>query len=107
MRRIEGKSALFIKDLVSGAERPVYENLDLDLQEVWAVHGVYPNMDWMPDSQSIVFWAGGGIKRVDIESTGVTDIEFHVKDTRKVYDAPRARIEVAPASFDTTMVRNA
>ncbi|MCH7538307.1 MAG: PD40 domain-containing protein [Proteobacteria bacterium] len=107
VRRIEGKSALFIKDLVSGAERPVYKHLDLDLQEVWAVHGVYPNMDWMPDSQSIVFWAGGGIKRVDIASTAVTDIEFHVKDTRTVYDAPRAKIEVAPASFDTTMVRNA
>lgn len=107
VRRIEGKSALFVKDLVSGAERPVYENLDDDMQEGWAVYGVYPNMDWMPDSQSIVFWAGGGIKRVDVATRSVTDIEFHVVDTRTVYDAPRASVEVAPESFDTTMVRNA
>ena len=54
-----------------------------------------------------MFWAGGGIKRVDVETKRVTDIEFHVNDTRTVYSAPRPKIEVAPASFDTTMVRNA
>ena len=40
------KSALFLKDLVSGEERAIYKDLDQDVQEVWAVHGVYPNMDW-------------------------------------------------------------
>jgi imidazolonepropionase-like amidohydrolase/Tol biopolymer transport system component len=107
VRRIRGESALFLKDLSSGAEYPIYTDLDTDLQEVWAVHGTYPNMDWMPDSRSIVFWAGGGIKRIDIGSKNVTDIPFHVKDTRTVYDAPRPQVDVAPASFNTTMVRNA
>ncbi len=107
VRRIRGESALFLKDLSSGAEFPIYTALDTDLQEVWSVHGTYPNMDWMPDSGSVVFWAGGGIKRIDIASKNVTDIPFHVKDTRTVYDAPRPAVDVAPASFDTTMVRNA
>ena len=107
VRRIRGESALFLKNLDSGAEFPIYEGLDRDLQEVWAVHGTYPNMDWMPDSKSVVFWSGGGIKRVDIGSKSVTEIPFHVKDTRTVYDAPRPSVDVAPASFDTTMVRNA
>lgn len=107
VRRIRGKSALFLKDLASGAEYPIYETLDQDLQQVWAVHGTYPNMDWMPDSQSIVFWAGGGIKRVAIDSQSVSEIQFHVNDTRAVHDAPRPKIAVAPAVFDTTMVRNA
>ncbi len=107
VRRIRGVSALFLKDLVSGAEYPIYEGLDKDLQEVWGVQGVYPHMDWMPDSKSVVFWAGGGIRRVDIASREVREIPFHVKDTRTVYDAPRPKVEVAPASFDTTMVRNA
>lgn len=107
VRRIRLQSALFLKDLNSGAEWPIYKHLDRDVQEVWAVHGVYPNMDWTPDSKSIVFWAGGGIKRIDIESQQVRDIPFHVNDTRTVYDAPRPVIEIAPATFDTTMVRNA
>jgi imidazolonepropionase-like amidohydrolase/Tol biopolymer transport system component len=107
VRRIRGESALFLKDLSSGAEFPIYTDLDTDLQEVWAVHGTYPNMDWMPDSKSVVFWAGGGIKRVGIDGKRVTDIPFHVKDTRTVYDAPRPPVDVAPATFNTTMVRNA
>lgn len=107
VRRIRGKSALFLKDLTSGAEYPIYKNLDQDLQEVWGIHGAYPGMDWMPDSKSVVFWAGGGIKRVDIASQAVTEIEFHVNDTRTVYDPPRPKVDVAPDTFNTTMVRNA
>ena len=107
VRRIRGESALFLKDLASGAEYPIYEDLDKDLQEVWGTHGAYPGMDWMPDSSSIVFWAGGGIRQVDIASREVSNIEFHVNDTRSVYDAPRPKVDVAPANFDTTMVRNA
>jgi len=107
VRRIRAKSALFLKDLQSGAERPIYKGLDQDLQEVWGVHGLYPNMDWMPDSRSIVFWTGGGIKRIDIDSLDVSDISFHVSDTRTVYDAPRPKFDVAPENFDTTMARNA
>ena len=65
VHRTGGRSRLFVKDLRSGEERQVYADLDQDLQETWAVHGVYPNMDWTPDSQTIVFWAGGKIRRVD------------------------------------------
>ena len=107
VRRIRGKSALFVKDLESGAERPVFTGLDQDLQEVWAVHGTYPNMDWTPDSRSIVFWAGGGIKRVDVATREMTEIPFRVTDTRTVHDASRPAVEIAPARFKTTMVRNA
>lgn len=107
VRRIRGESALFVKDLVSGAETPVFTGLDQDLQEIWAIHGTYPNMDWTPDSKSIVFWAGGKIQRVDVDSKQVADIEFHVRDSRTVYTAPRPAVEVAPTSFDTRMARNA
>ena len=65
VHRTGGRSRLFVKDLRSGEERQVYADLDLDLQETWAVHGVYPNMDWTPDSSAIVFWAGGKIRRVN------------------------------------------
>ena len=107
VRRIRAASALFLKDLVSGAESPVYRDLDRDLQEVWGVHGLYPNMDWTPDSRSLVFWAGGKLKRIDVASGEVADIPFHVRDSRLVHDAPRPPVEVAPATFESTMARNA
>lgn len=107
VRRLEGESALFVKNLVSGEETPVYRDLDQDLQEVWGVHGLYPNMDWTPDSESVVFWAGGQIRRVDVGTHEVSDIDFHVTDTRTVYHPPRPPVEVAPESFESRMVRNA
>lgn len=107
VRRLEGKSALFLKDLTSGAERPIATELDQDLQEVWGVQGLYPNMDWTPDSESVVFWSGGQIRRVDIASGNVKAIPFRVEDTREVYKVSRPAVEVAPQSFDARMVRNA
>lgn len=75
------------------------------MQETWGVTGMYPNMDWTPDSASIVYWAGGGIHRVDIASGEVTDIPFRVSDTREVIDPPRPQVEVAPDRFTTRMPR--
>lgn len=107
VRRIRAQSALFLKDLESGRERPIYSGLDDDMQEVWGVHGLYPNMDWTPDSRQIVFWAGGGIKRIDVGSGEVSDVPFRVRDQRTVYAPPRPAVEVAPTEFDTHMARNA
>ena len=107
VRRIRAQSSLWLKDLTTGEERPIYRDLDQDMQEVWAVQGVYPNFAWTPDSDSIVFWANGGLNRIDVASGEVDPIEFHVSDTRTVYTAPRPAREVAPDSFTTTMARNA
>jgi Tol biopolymer transport system component/imidazolonepropionase-like amidohydrolase len=105
VRRVGGHSRLFVKDLRSGAERRIYDDLDQDLQETWAVHGVYPTMDWTPDSRTLIFWAGGHIRRINADGSGVADIPFHIADTRPVIDPPRPVVEVAPATVTTRMVR--
>ena len=64
IRREEGQSKLFVKNLETGAEREIYGALDLDLQETWGITGLYPKMAWTPDSGSIVFWAGGKLNRI-------------------------------------------
>ena len=38
--------------------------------------GVYPSMAWTPDNKSLVFWAGGKIRRLDVASRKVSDIPF-------------------------------
>ena len=105
VRREATKSKLYVKDLASGQERKIYDALDQDVQETWAVSGVYPNMDWTPDSRSIVVWAGGKLRRVDATSGAARDIPFSVDDTRGVADAPHPQIEVAPERFVTKMPR--
>jgi imidazolonepropionase-like amidohydrolase/Tol biopolymer transport system component len=105
VHRTGGRSRLFVKDLRSGEERQVYADLDMDLQETWAVHGVYPNMDWTPDSNAIVFWAGGKLRRINRDGSGSAEIPFRVSDTRVVIDPPRPAVEVAPATVTTRMPR--
>lgn len=105
VRREATRSKLYVKDLVSGEERKIYDDLDQDSQETWAVTGVYPNMAWTPDSGSIVFWAKGKIRRVNSDGSNAREIPFNINDTRDVIDAPHPQIAVAPDRFTTAMPR--
>ncbi|TMM47342.1 amidohydrolase family protein [Qipengyuania marisflavi] len=105
VRRDKDQSQLWVKDLSSGSERMIYGSLDADLQETWAVSGVYPNMGWTPDAGSIVFWAGGKLRRINADGSGEAVIPFNISDTRGVSDAPHPVIPVGADSFTTKMTR--
>ncbi|MBB3763169.1 amidohydrolase family protein [Sphingomicrobium lutaoense] len=105
VRRVRGQSVLMVMDIASGRITPLTDRLDRDMQETWAVHGVYPHMEWMPDSSAIVFWAEGGIHRVDARTGAVSPIPFRVKGERFVADAVRHQKSLAPDSFTTKMIR--
>ena len=105
VRRERTQSTLYVKDLSSGIERRIYAELDQDMQETWGVTGMYPNMDWTPDSKSLVFWAKGGIHKITVASGAVSNIPFEIKDTRDVIDPPRPQVIVAPEQFETQMPR--
>lgn len=106
IRRDRGLSKLYVKDLTTGAIDEVYGAMDQDMQETWGVHGVYPSIDWTPDSKAIVFWAGGKIWKADLNGNAAV-IPFEIDDTRAVIDPPRPSVEVAPDTFKTTMARHA
>ena len=105
LKRVRFQTVLHVIDLESGAEHPIVSGLERDNQEVWAVHGVYPGISWTPDGRSIVYWAKGGIHRVDVATRKVSDIPFHVTDTRRIADAVRTPVVVAPDTADAKMLR--
>lgn len=105
VRREGAHSKLYVKDLASGSERKVYDALDQDVQETWAVTGVYPNMSWTPDSKDVVFWAGGKLRRVGADGGEARVIPFSINDDRVIIDATHPTVEVAPDSFSTQMPR--
>lgn len=105
IRRVRFKSTLFLQEIKSSAEWPIYDGLDRDMQETWAIHGVYPSIAWMPDSKSIVFWAGGKIHRIDIRTNEVSVIPFSIKTTRQVARALRWPVKVAADNFKVKMLR--
>jgi len=100
IRRVRFQSVLFVADVASGEEHPVYAGLDRDLQEIWAIHGVYPTFAWTPGDKAIVFWAQGKFWRIDPASKEAQAIPFHVAGTRQATEAVRFPVAVAPDRFD-------
>lgn len=98
-------STLYIKDMISGREFPIFDNLTRDLQEIWAIHGVYPAMAWLPDNKNLVFWSEGKIFQINVENGDYKEIPFRVKTKRKVQSALRFQVDVAPDTFDVKMLR--
>jgi imidazolonepropionase-like amidohydrolase/Tol biopolymer transport system component len=105
VRRVRAKSVLYVADVASGAERALFDGLDRDMQETWAIHGVYPAMAWTPDSKSLVFWAQGKLHRLDVASKRLSPIPFRVKGARTVHEALRFPQVVAPERFPVKMLR--
>ena len=105
IRRIRGKSNLMLMDITSGRIDDLTDGLERDMQETWAIHNVYPGISWTPDGKSLVFWAKGGIHRIDVASKTVSDIPFHVASSRWVEDAIHVDHPIGQDSFDVKMTR--
>jgi len=104
--RDDFQSNLYLYNLKSGEQTKIYEGLDRDMQETWAIHGVYPTMAWTPDSDGLVFWAAGKINKLSLESKKSKVIEFHVKTEKTIQKAVRFAQDLDQKSFDTKMLRD-
>ena len=105
VRRVGLKSVLWLRDMDSGRERPLWDNLDHDQQEAWAIYGTYPGYDWTPDGKSILIWAKGKINSIDVTSGRATNVPFTAHIHQTITDAVRTAQQVAPDSFDVKMLR--
>ena len=105
VRRVRYETVLFLHDLETGRNTVLAKGLERDMQETWAVHGVYANMAWTPDNASIVYWAGGKLHRVHVEDRRVDEIPFRVQTQREMREALRFAVDAAPDRFKTKMLR--
>ncbi len=105
VRRVRTKSVLYIHDLETGIQGPVYDKLSKDQQEAWAIFGVYPNFNWMPDNKNIIIWAEGKINKVDSETGASSIIPFSAKATHQITDAPMFEQDPAPEKFNSKVIR--
>ncbi len=106
VRRVRFHTTLFVMDVASGRADVVYSELERDMQETWAIHGVYPHMAWTNDDSAIVLYAHGKIRRLDLATKQASEIPFHVKTTRKMQDAVRFPVAVAPERFEVKALRD-
>jgi imidazolonepropionase-like amidohydrolase/Tol biopolymer transport system component len=107
VRRVREKTVLCIHDLQTGEEWPVYDQLSKDMQETWAIHGVYSNFNWTPDGKSLIVWAKGKLWNIDVAGATAKEIPFKVHVKQRIYDALHFQQEVAPEQFTAKMIRQA
>jgi len=106
VKRVRTKTVLYIHDLETGEEWPVFDGLNKDQQEAWAIFGVYSNYSWTPNDDSIVFWSGGKINKVNVNTLQVTNIPFEVSTNIKIAKAVEFDTPVAPDSFNAKVIRD-
>jgi imidazolonepropionase-like amidohydrolase/Tol biopolymer transport system component len=106
VRRVRLQSFLYVRDLESGRDRQVFANVDKDLQEAWAIHGLYPQYAWTPDGRSIVIWGEGKIWRVDVVSGKGQPIPFQARVEQTLNAPVRMARPVHPAEFPVRMLRD-
>jgi len=105
VRRVGAKSVLFLHDMTSGRERPLWDGLDHDQQEAWAIFGTYPGFAWTPDNRALVIWAQGRLWRVDAATGTPAAIPFTAEVRQVLTEAVRSPQTVAPEQFDVKMLR--
>ncbi|HXX65382.1 MAG TPA: amidohydrolase, partial [Bacteroidota bacterium] len=105
VRRVRLKSVLYLRNIETGEEWPIYDGLSQDAQETWAIFGVYPGFAWTPDAKSIVISARGKICRIDVASKQAQEIPFHAHVNQTLTHAVRFPQIVSPDKFEVKMLR--
>ncbi|MGI2184361.1 amidohydrolase family protein [Shewanella oncorhynchi] len=107
IKRDDFQSSLYLLDLKSGGTTKLFGELDRDMQETWAIHGVYPTMAWTQDNKDIFFWAKGKINRLNVANKTLTDIPFSVKTELAIQPSVRFKQNIDKDVFDVKMLRMA
>lgn len=108
IRRVRTKTILYLRNLATGEEWPVYDNLSKDQQEAWTIFGVYPRYAWTPDDRHIVIWANGKIRKIDIsKANSDVEIPFKCQVKQRVAQALRFSQDINPETFRPQVIRHA
>ena len=108
VKRVRTKSVLYLRNLETAEEWPIYDQLSKDQQEAWSVFGLYTGYSWMPDDKQIVIWSNGKIMKVDVNGVNkATEIPFSCNVKQRIYDAVRFQQDINPSTFNANVIRQA
>jgi Tol biopolymer transport system component len=78
------RTALWLRDLETGAERLLMDPIEVDMGEGMKVSRDLPGYAWARDGKSIVLTQGGKIRRVEVANGQVTTIPFSARVKRTI-----------------------
>jgi len=102
IRRIKDRTVLFVREISTGVETPVYDQLARDSQVLLGMnsgYGFYPGFSWFPDNRTVVIWGKGKLFRIDTATATADLIPFRVNAEHRIANALRFSRDVSPESF--------
>ncbi len=107
VRRVKDKTVLFVYDLKTGEQRPVYADLDRDQQADFYQQGVYyPQFDWFPDNKHVAIWGKGKLYKINMDSGQSTEIPFVANSQHKMIKTPKFADDLVPENIVVKAVRD-
>lgn len=108
IKRVRTKTVLYLRNLETGEEWPIYDQLSKDQQEAWSVFGLYTGYAWTPDDHHIIIWSNGKLMKIDINAANkAAEIPFSCKVSQRIYDAVRFQQDINPETFKANVIRQA
>lgn len=103
--RFGPRTALFLRDLTTGAERLLVDPIESDMAEGMKTERVLPGYAWTKDSRHLYLARGGRIHRVDAGDGTSTEIPFTATVRRRVSGQARAQLDLSAPRFRARMLR--
>ncbi len=103
--RIGPRTALFLRDLQTGAERMAMDPIELDMAEGIKTLRVLPGYSWTSDGRSIVIAQGGRLRRLDVETGRVETIPFSAPVRRTVSEQAVGTVRLSDGPVEVRFAR--
>ncbi|MEO6446595.1 MAG: hypothetical protein ABIZ91_06655, partial [Gemmatimonadaceae bacterium] len=99
------RSALWLRNLDSGAERLVMDPVEQDIMEGGKVLRPFPGYAWSADGRSIVLTQGGKLRRLDVASGVVSTIPFSAKVQRTISELANTQVKQDDGALNVKFTR--
>lgn len=108
VKRVRTLSVLYVRNLETGEETPIYDKLSKDQQEAWTTFGSYTGYAWTPQDDQIIIWAQGKIWEVNVNGfNDVKEIPFECNVKGQIADAIRIPQSLNEKTFNAQVIRGA
>ena len=103
--RFGPRTALWVRDLQTGAERVVMDPITVDNAEGIKTLRILPGYAWSDDGSEIVLTQGGKIRRLDVASGEVSTVPFRARVHRIVSEMTKAEFRIDDDPFRARFLR--
>ena len=99
------RTALWLRDMETGSERLLMDPISQVIESGSKVLRSLPGYSWAPNGESIILSQGGQIRRVDIETGGVSTVRFSARVRRTISEMAYGAFRITDEPFRARFLR--